>query len=1758
MNQQGAAPRETAPAMSMRTGISAEDAAPGKTPPPAWWAAALKKLGRGELAVPLRSGGLIQAELFSIERLEQFAAELAASQATSFKPSTDGRLERRLHANQLAIGAAYHACLRAIREERAVTPAADWLVNNFHLVQEQVRDIRVDLPPAFHRQLPKLTEGPFQGYARIFGIAWNVIAHTDSEFDAPMLVRFLRAYQRVAPLTIGELWAFPITLRIVLVENLRRLSDHIVNYQAIRRQANAAADRLLGASNRPAESPEIVLGSSTRPVSATFAVQLVQRLREQELDMSAALLWLDRRLAAQGTNTDENVRMEQQQQIAVNITIRNAITSMRLLSSLDWRRVFESVSLVDSMLRAETNFADLDFPTRDQYRRAIEELARGTRRPEVDIARRALQEAGQAPAPAAGMDDTEAARRRDPGYYLVGGGRLAFEALIGVRPKLKGILARANARVGITGYISLAVVTTIIIVGGLLGLVLEPLALWATALFAVLAALPASDAALALLNCGATTRFDAISLPGLELEAGVPPSLRTMVVIPILLTSRAAIASQIERLEVHYLANGDSEIAFALLSDWTDCDTASAETDAGLLQAAAAAITGLNQTYGAASFGDRFLLLHRERRWNAQQRSWMGWERKRGKVHEFNRLLRGATDTSFVPTQAGPARAPPNVRYIVVADADTRLPRGAVRRLVGKMAHPLNRPTLDSHVQRVVAGYAILQPRVTPALPNGSGGSRFQAVFSGTRGMDPYACAVSDVYQDLFGEGSYCGKGIYDVDAFEAALADRIPENTLLSHDLLEGIFARAGLVSDIELIDDFPARYDIALARQHRWVRGDWQLLPWIMGGRPATHRSESAYATPLVGRWKMIDNLRRSLSAPGAYIALLAGWLLLPPVAALQWTGFVVGTIILPAAIPVLTGILPRRPGLSMRVHLRAVGADIKLASYQVALLVAFLPVQAWFMSDAILRTVFRLFVSHRNLLQWVTAAQSGERPIQGLWGWYRQLAGGATLAIAAAVVVVSAGTASLLLALPFLVLWFMAPAIARWISLPSPQSLPASSAADHKSLRLIGRRTWRFFETFVTAADNMLPPDNFQEDPTPVVAHRTSPTNLGLYLLSVVSARDFGWLGLHETTARLEATLQSMARLERFRGHFFNWYDTSSLDPLAPTYISSVDSGNLAGHLITLAHACDDLETETIVTPFWRVGIADSLDLVCESVAEAIARNPLLPVQQFNAAIKQLRLKLHSPPLPVQQAAGLAVAISLECDELVSHAEAMPDPAGENEDTLAWARAACHTAHSHAQDIETLAPWAALLGSSENKIAARAGREACHAVARLQGEMPSLRSLPCLCAEAIAELTGMAIPASPAPDEMTPPQRDALIASFRQSAAEAAALVSRIAAVRAQAMAMFNAMEFGFLFDTERELLSIGYRVSDASLDKNCYDLLASEARLASIVAIGKGDVPTRHWFRLGRGLAPVGWDVALMSWSGSMFEYLMPSLVMRAPIESLLESTNCVAVRRQISYGAVRGRPWGTSESAYNARDLDFTYQYSSFGIPDLGLKPGLGENAVIAPYATALAAMVDPAAAARNFERLTALGARGAYGWYEAIDYTNARVPQGAEFAIVRAYMAHHQGMSLIAIANALQGGAMRRRFHAAPIIQAAELLLQERKPRDVVSFQRTDDSAATGSSAGSMMVSTQRRFSSPHTNTPEIHLLSNGGYTVMVTAAGSGYSRWRDIAVTRWREDVTCDNWGAYIFLRDRSTGHVWSPSYQPSGVEPHRYEAAF
>ncbi len=1646
----------------------------------------------------------IRAEIFGLARFEEHGQSLAAAQVATEKPEKGKNLLHRVGDNASVLLAAYRNIVQAVREKSEITPAEEWLLDNFHTVDEQIREIRDHLPQRYYRLLPKIAEGHLTGYPRVYGVAWAYVAHTDSRFELPTLERFVQAYQRVQPLTIGEVWAVAIHLRVALVENLRRLAEKIIRAREARSEADQLADRLLGLGDKPPKDVDAVLSRlGDAPLSDAFAVELVQRLRDQDSSMMPVLRWLNSKLDAQGTSTTEIVAHEHQAQAEANVTVRHIITSMRWMSSVDWQEFFEDVSLVDTILRTAPGFAAMDFATRNEYRTQIELLARGSGHSESEIAAEAVLLAENAVSErdsALGAEarddhrlpDIPESPEQDPGYYLISDGRKPFEKRLGFRVPIRLRLRRVVRAVATGGYLSAIAVLTILVVAGPLYVTwaagVNPLILM---VLGILGMITASDVAVAIVNRLVPVLVPPQLLPKLELAAGVPPELKTMVVVPTLLTSRSDIEEQLERLEVHYLANPEGHLHFALLSDWTDAPVETMDDDEELLRALADGIERLNERYGRSPGGGvRFFLLHRRRLWNEKEGEigrWIGWERKRGKLNELNRLLRGATDTSFISVtgHAATPTLPTGIRFVITLDADTRLPKGTAYRLVGAMAHPLNRPRFDERERRVVGGYAILQPRITPSLPTGPDSTPYQKIISGPGGVDPYAAAVSDVYQDLFGEGSYTGKGIYDVDSFERALEGKVPENALLSHDLFEGLFARAGLATDIDLFEEFPSNYEVEARRRHRWARGDWQLLPWILGHARAGSSRKLKVRISASGRWKMVDNLRRSLSAPATYLLAVTSWLL-PGVNPVLWTGLAIGSIAVPNLIPLIDGVIPQRWGISKRSHLRAVRNDAVVAALQSLVTITVLAHQAWLMTDAVVRTFWRLFISKRNLLRWVAAAQVGYSIDLRLRSFVGHLRWGVALGAVAGVLLVLLRPTAWPVAAPFVLLWTLSPVLAWRMSLPA--HVPKKRILSTQQIgaaRLVARRTWRFFETFVTEAGHHLPPDNFQEDPEPVEARRTSPTNMGLYLLSTMTAYDFGWIGIQEMVERLEKTLGTMNSMRRVRGHFLNWYDITDLRPLEPMYVSTVDSGNLAGHLIALTQGLNHLKRRPSRGPEILAGIRDALDLMLHAMEqiEHPRRTQVVTAHQLQDAADAVSQLLKDAPRSPSGWHDRLPGLEVEAETLLDMARTLTAEAVDA---------------THESEIAT---WAA-------------------------GVLKSVRSHI----------------------------RDREVAS----SAEAEGLEHRLSALALLAERMVLTMDFQFLFDGSRRLFSIGYRVVDGTLDPSCYDLLASEARLTSFVAVAKGDVSPRHWFLLGRSLTPVGGGAALISWSGSMFEYLMPILVMREPAHSLLDLTNRLVVGRQIRYGAERGVPWGVSESAYNVRDVGLTYQYSDFGVPGLGLKRGLFEDVVVAPYATALAAMIDPSAALDNFARLEAAGGLGVYGFYEALDYTPSRLPEGAEIAVVQAYMAHHQGMTIVSLGNLVHDGVVRNRFHSHPMVVATELLLQERTPRSVAVARPRGEEVEVAAHVRDVVAPTLRRFESPHDLTPRTHVLSNGRYTVMVTAAGSGFSKRDDLAITRWREDSTRDCWGSFVFLRDVETKEVWSAGFQPAGTEAEHYEVVY
>ena len=1127
----------------------------------------------------------------------------------------------------------------------------------------------------------------------------------------------------------------------------------------------------------------------------------------------------------------------------------------------------------------------------------------------------------------------------------------------------------------------------------------------------------------------------------------------------------------------------------------------------------------------------------------------MGYERKRGKLADLNALLRGAGRDRF-SLIVGDTAELSNVKYVITLDDDTQLPRDSARQFVGVMAHPLNRArfgTAGKHKDGalVTEGYGILQPLVSISLP-GANRSWYARLNGGDPGIDPYTRAVSDVYQDVFREGSFIGKGIYDVDAFERALGDRFLENRILSHDLLEGCYARSGLLSDVQLYDEYPATYRADINRRHRWIRGDWQLVGWLLPRVPGPGKQRLRNPLSMLSQWKIFDNLRRSLVSPALTLLLLLGWTVLPH--PWLWTLVVIAVLLFPSASAAIVDALRKPDEVLLRQHLAATASAAGRHAAQAVLTLAFLPYEGKVNLDAIARTLWRMLVTHRRLLEWSpSAADEPDRrrfndstnrselatSIKSMWI-------APVVASAVAILLRQSAPSALAAAAPILFLWFVSPGIAWWISRPLARREARLTADQAVFLRKLARRTWAFFETFVGADDQWLPPDNFQEHPGEVVAHRTSPTNMGLALLANLSAYDFGYIPAGQLVVRTANSLRTMKSMERHDGHFYNWYDTQSLDPLPPRYVSSVDSGNLAGHLMTLRAGLLALADDRIVVLQWFEGLSDTLRTLTDAVGGA-ASSALVRLQ------RDLETAYDSRPTTIVAAREWLDRLAARIDEVVAQVSGVPSPGSANApapatDVTFWVDALVHQCRAMQDELAVLAPWSTLPAAPTGL-----------------GDLPGLRDIPTL-----RELAALEVELLPAIErrqraDASPADRawvDELVRVANEASHRAAERIAEIERLALECGELAR-IDYDFLYDGARHLLAIGYNVSERRRDPSYYDLLASEARFASFVAIAQGHLPQENWFALGRLLTAVGSQSVLLSWSGSMFEYLMPLLVMPTYDNTLLDQTYRVSVERQIAYGKQRGVPWGISECGYNSVDASLNYQYRAFGVPGLGLKRGLAEDLVIAPYASALALMVAPEESCLNLQRLAAGGLAGRFGLYEAIDYTPARLPRGQTSAVVRSFMAHHQGMILLSIAHALLARPMQQRFESDPQFKATLLLLQERIPKTATLFSHPAELSAIRAISGGPEAPV-RILSTPDTPIPEVQLLSNGRYHVMVTNAGGGSSRWKDLAITRWREDSTCDNWGTFCYIRDVASGDFWSAAHQPTLKRAAQYEAIF
>ncbi len=1414
---------------------------------------------------------MLRSELFSIEQLKRHAIKLAGEHKLDPHPGAD-KLLPRLADNERVLLAAYQVVTSAAIPGNRLIAAEAWLLDNFYLIEQQILQARRHLPHGYSKQLPRLATGISAGFPRIYDLALALISHMDGRVDSDNATHIVAAYQSLAPLKLGELWAFPIMLQLALLENLRRVALRIARRREERDAAILWADRMLvTAEKEPKKLIQLLaeFANADIPLTAPFVEEFYERLQAQGSVMAFVQSWVEQKLLEQGVTATQLSEIAGRTAAANQISIANSIGSLRFIGNMDWRNYVESLSVVEKSLHEDPAemYAAQDFSTRDRYRHVVEEMARTGFCTEIKVAKEAILLAKMAAA-LLGIED----RTAHVGYYFMDRGRQQLELILACRLpwhlRFGRICKHWRLKLYLFPILLLTTGFSMFVAQSFLRLGLSHFSL---ALIVLPLLIAASALSTSLVNLMVAQILPPRALPRLDFSKGIPDLFRCMVIVPTLINESADVDRLLEALEIRYLGNRDTNLYFALLTDFDDAEEQTLPRDEPLLLSARAAVEALNLKYR----GDRpsiFYLFHRPRLWNAYEQVWMGYERKRGKLEQFNALLR--EDIKSVEKKSGFSEIVgdiailPSIKYVITLDTDTQLPRDSARTLVGNMAHPLNRPVYDPVVGRVVDGYTILQPRASISLHSAEQ-SWFTKLYAGESGIDPYTREISDVYQDIFGEGSFIGKGIYDVDVFHQVLDGRFPENLVLSHDLLESGYARSALVTDVDLIEEFPASYMMEISRRHRWIRGDWQLAGWLLPQVPQPNMRQSivsqsnlskptsgSFASPkfnplsALSIWKIFDNLRRSLVGPSLLTLLLASWLF---GIAYSLIAILLVTVVvfLPVTLGVVIDVISKPKERDWLLHLNMSAKSAAHPFTLGVLTIMFLPYEAIICLSAILASGVRMILTKRGLLLWQLPSYAVRNRCRSLNDFIRAMWIAPVLAILTGVVVVCqhllvrTSFADLLASSAVLLLWLGSPVVAWWISQPIISKPLDLTAAQRAFLRASARRTWRFFSQFVSAEEQWLPPDNFQEYPAPVIASRTSPTNIGMSLLANLAAHDFGYISGSELLRLTENTLASMEKLERYRGHFYNWYDTRTLQPLRPQYISSVDSGNLMGSLLTLQMGLAALKDQPVMSCNAFQGLQDTLQVLSEHILHSDATELLKKIAFLQATLEDLIPPVSGDPRPKRT---LMTAISL-LEEIQRQGHGL----------LSWLT----------QDIEDdseLAYWVAAFNQQAGLLLD--DLRLLSPASNTLSDIPTLTQLLEVRAT-IPESDGHSLPCYQA----------------------ALARLNTINQLEARCLAI-STMDFEFLYDTSSDLISIGYDVGERRRDPSCYDLLASEARLASFLLIAQGHVPQKHWFSLGRLLTSHGGDVSLISWSGSMFEYLMPQLIMASYSNTLLDEQSCM--------------------------------------------------------------------------------------------------------------------------------------------------------------------------------------------------------------------------------------------------------------------------
>jgi cellobiose phosphorylase len=1659
----------------------------------------------------------IPSEPMTLEQQTSEASKLAISMQRTRVGKDDGSLMKRFRKSDKMLQFLRYDLADAEYVEQTILSSAEWLLDNMYVIESGIEDIKLNLPKKYYKELPKILNGPLAGTPRIYALARELVKNTVGGLNRENIINFLESYQVDHPLTIGELWAFPLMLRLRLIEWIEYLAIRVDNRMREGELASFWGNRLLNAARHEPKRLQEFLADLTGEqthFSGHFAEELLDHLFDEEGILPLVRKWLEERFTLP---LDEVLHQEHLEETSEQVVFSNSIRSLIALSQFSWQTIFEEVSPVDAILRLDPDgiYSQMDFKTRNCYRSAVEQIARAVKSEEIDVAKAALSLSLKGSKPF----------EKHVGYYLIDAGRQTLEEIVEYRPSFLISIRRWILKHPAVVYLGGIGLTTLLLESVALILFQNAgLGYFETILFLILSLLPISELSIQFVNLILTLILPTPLRPKMSFESGIPQEYKTLVVVPMMLLNPDSIREEIDRLEIRYLGNTDPLLSYGLFSDFADAEEQLYETDSLLLSIVVEGLQALENKYGMG----KFFLFHRQRMWSKCENAWIGWERKRGKLELLNRLLMGEKLSENI-VYLGNVDALKGIRYVITLDSDTQLPKDQARALVEVLSHPLNRPYLTANKDKLERGYTIIQPRVGTDFIQ-SQGSWFSKLFSEPTTVDPYTQAISNIYQDLDGKGAYHGKGIYDVEAFNTILSGHFPDEHILSHDLIEGAFVGVGFASNICLFDIHPKDYLSWSKRQHRWMRGDWQIIDWLFPTVPSSQGKTEPNPLSSMDRWKIFDNLRRALLPVALLLLLALGWVISPIPGIL--TGLSLLVVLLPSIYLCLNKLFSYffSPIKSFLIELRTL-------SLRSLVTIALLPYTAFLSLDVICRILYRRLISHQNLLEWTTGeyvcnnAETHQKFVfkLGLISFFAVLILG---------VIIKLDPYVEPLALPFCILWIAAPFIVYVIDKPLKKRIDEDlSNLDLQMLRIIGRKTWRYFDDLVGPSTHWMPPDNYQTALNIEIAQRTSPTNIGLWLLAVMSAYDFKYITCDMYIDKTLSTMHELRNLERHEGHLLNWYNIQTLEPLFPRYVSTVDSGNFLASLWTVRQGIGDIITSPIIPKDALDGIKDTYEILreidksikIEGAPNLFDSSGIKNHSQFISVVKNALKLIQELPSEKKECYWLT-----QIDEQLRGWESIFSRYFLWVDILnSLSLEQLHLIDPHANVWrDEILSWQPSLDALANK-----------------NLLPAFDSL----LEAV-QRTNL-------PNEIIVwgKKLQEALSTAEWFAGEKIGLSDEIV----KDINLFSKeMNLNFLYSDDRKLFSIGYNVDALRLDNSFYDLLASEARIASIVAIAKEDVPLEHWWALGRLYSVVLGRRVLLSWGGTMFEYLMPLIFNKQYPDSLIGEACLATVNCQIDYGKKRGIPWGISESAFSAIDSHKIYQYKSFGVPGLGLKRGLEDDLVVSPYSSVLALAVKPKAALRNLRNMAEKNHQdlmGPYGYYESMDFTRQRSPSGERGIIVYSYFAHHQGMIFTTINNVLNNETLINRFHKDPRVSGVNSLLYERIPNSppikISGFKAEPNLRRLQPFSQSPIMGVT---DTPESVTPKINLLSNEKYSLMITNTGGGYSRWGDIEIYRWRADTTQDSWGSFCYIKDMNSRELWSVGYQPTQTKGKEYSVNF